>query len=464
MLKKIYVCLTLGLILLCSFGIVEAATIDSLRFSTGPSKVRLVLDSKEIIKYKVTKLDKEIVVDLLQSSCKDNRPIVKDPLIKEISLVSLDKKASRLLIRLNKNCQFNTFTLANPFRLVIDLQKIEKLDKTQPLAAGVEYRFIQDELDGHQFQAHIAIIKPEAAYELHPFSAAGRYNGRGSLLKGANDLKALVAVNSSYFDTDGWVVGVTKDRGKMLSMEELPRSAYINSNGRSSVVKDVSYTAYLQLADGTKIPIKGMNRRRIAEDCVIFNEAYSSSTKTNQWGREIKICKGKVISASNKGNMPIEPGTIIVSGHGVCAGALNGVKVGDSVELVESLGNSEAERAELVVGGGPLLVENNAVKVRAQEEKIPKDIAIGRSPRTALGIRADGALLLVVVDGRSLASCGMSLKELGQFLLKLGAKEGLNFDGGGSSEMVVRGRIVNRPSDGRERLVSMGLGLFKKRN
>ena len=56
----------------------------------------------------------------------------------------------------------------------------------------------------------------------------------------------------------------------------------------------------------------------------------------------------------------------------------------------------------------------------------------------------------------------MTLAELAQYFLKLGAVSAVNYDGGGSSEMVINGKIVNKPSDGRERLVSIGLGLFIK--
>ena len=90
------------------------------------------------------------------------------------------------------------------------------------------------------------------------------------------------------------------------------------------------------------------------------------------------------------------------------------------------------------------------------------DIAHGRAPRAALGLKKDGTLLLLVIDGRSATSSGLTLEELAQYLVKLGAESAVNFDGGGSSEMVINGRIVNKPSDGRERYVSIGLGLFTK--
>ena len=69
---------------------------------------------------------------------------------------------------------------------------------------------------------------------------------------------------------------------------------------------------------------------------------------------------------------------------------------------------------------------------------------------------------MVVVDGRSNNSAGLTLTELATYMLRLGAREAVNFDGGGSSVMAINGQVVNKPSDGRERTVSVGLGLFPR--
>jgi len=313
-----------------------------------------------------------------------------------------------------------------------------------------------------QYRAYIVEVASDAKYTLRPFSAAGPYNGRASLSKRAGVLKLPVAMNASYFDTDGWVIGVTKDNGKLLSIEDSPHSAYICKWGKPKIVKDVAYSGYVELKNGSRLPIKGMNRVRIKDDCVLYNEAYAPSTHTNQWGREVKIRNGIVMAVSTLGNMTIEPGTTVISGHGENAKALAEFRIGDKVKLVEALGNALAAEAETVVGAGPLLLEQGKVNVRTTEENIAADISRGRAPRSAIGIKGDGTMLMVVVDGRSSLSCGMTLEELANFFLRLGAVDAINMDGGGSSEMVINGAIVNRPSDGSERPISMGIGLFAK--
>jgi hypothetical protein len=78
-----------------------------------------------------------------------------------------------------------------------------------------------------------------------------------------------------------------------------------------------------------------------------------------------------------------------------------------------------------------------------------------RHPRSGIGVTADGKVLLVVVDGRRAGwSVGMNLTEFAQLFQFLGATSAMNLDGGGSSVMVVQGKVVNKPSDGRERRVS----------
>jgi hypothetical protein len=102
------------------------------------------------------------------------------------------------------------------------------------------------------------------------------------------------------------------------------------------------------------------------------------------------------------------------------------------------------------VGGHPTLVRDGSI--------VPQDDVCrlcGRNPRTAIGVTATGTILLVVVDGRSPSSVGMTLSKLASYMHSLGAVEALNLDGGGSSTLWIEGSgVVNDPSDGSERRVS----------
>ncbi len=102
-----------------------------------------------------------------------------------------------------------------------------------------------------------------------------------------------------------------------------------------------------------------------------------------------------------------------------------------------------AQGAQQVLSFGPALVENGEVSVTADEE-VGK--AMASNPRTAIAQVGEGHYLMVVADGRTGESSGLSLYEFATFLQGLGAVTAYNLDGGGSSTMVFNGAVVNKPT------------------
>ena len=112
------------------------------------------------------------------------------------------------------------------------------------------------------------------------------------------------------------------------------------------------------------------------------------------------------------------------------------------------------------IGGFPLLVSGRKLRVGSCGAPI-----CGRHPRTGIGVTPKGQILLVVVDGRRRKwSRGMTLLQFARQMRRLGARAAMNLDGGGSSTMVVRGKVVNRPSDGRQRPVSSAVLVRRARD
>lgn len=110
----------------------------------------------------------------------------------------------------------------------------------------------------------------------------------------------------------------------------------------------------------------------------------------------------------------------------------------------------EAFNMYMGIGGGPILVKGDSVHVSYNEE-IFWGSGVGlsnRDPRTAVGYTADGRAILLVTDGRQVASQGFSLPEMAQVMIDLGCTEAINLDGGGSSQMAVTSQLINRPGGG----------------
>ncbi len=100
------------------------------------------------------------------------------------------------------------------------------------------------------------------------------------------------------------------------------------------------------------------------------------------------------------------------------------------------------------LGAGPMLLQDGQYRVTAHDEGFMSTSIPRTHPRTAAGVAANGDLLLLVVDGRQEASRGVNLQELARLMRDAGAVDALNLDGGGSSTLVVRGALVNRPTGG----------------
>ena len=205
--------------------------------------------------------------------------------------------------------------------------------------------------------------------------------------------------------------------------------------------------------------IDGVNWERGENGLIVYNSFFSKTTKTNPYGMEYIIRRGKV-EKIQQNNSVIPQDGYVISVHGTAKDAFSKLKVGDSVTLAEDLGNPW-NNMDWILGAGPRLVESGSVKVTSKEEQFPSDIASGRAPRTAFGVTGTGDYLFMVVDGRQKHSVGCTLQELSSLMKKFGAVDAMNFDGGGSSEMVIGGNVVNVPSDGRERNVGCAFLLLK---
>jgi len=103
-------------------------------------------------------------------------------------------------------------------------------------------------------------------------------------------------------------------------------------------------------------------------------------------------------------------------------------------------------RAENVMVTGPLLCLNSMAEMLDSSS-----FNVSRHPRTAVGIKADGKVILLTVDGRNARSAGMSLFELRKIMKWLGCTSSINLDGGGSTTLWVKNfagnGIVNYPAD-----------------
>ena len=90
------------------------------------------------------------------------------------------------------------------------------------------------------------------------------------------------------------------------------------------------------------------------------------------------------------------------------------------------------------------------------------DHSKSKQPRTMFGVKADKSFVLVVADGRTSTSKGLTAQEQAEVMLSLNCIFASSADGGGSSEMIVNDKIVNKPSDGVERSIGSAIVVHKR--
>jgi len=101
--------------------------------------------------------------------------------------------------------------------------------------------------------------------------------------------------------------------------------------------------------------------------------------------------------------------------------------------------------ADDILTSGPIML------VGGEETEVPqRAFNTNRHPRTAVGKKADGTVVFVVVDGRTNQAFGVSIFELREIMKWLGCVDALNLDGGGSSTMTAGSNIVNMPCDNKK--------------
>jgi hypothetical protein len=194
-----------------------------------------------------------------------------------------------------------------------------------------------------------------------------------------------------------------------------------------------------------------------ASELVQLTPRWGARTPAVAGGVEVVVRDG-VISGSprSRGGTQIPRDGYVLSGSGDAAEFLR--RASGAVELTTALrtkGGVPLLLSDLsgAVSGGPRLVDRGRVAVRSSDEGFRAPglygrFVVGPNPRTVAGVTASGELLLVTIDGRQPGwSAGVSLRDAARVMVALGARDALNLDGGGSTTMVVGGRVVNRPSD-----------------
>jgi len=298
---------------------------------------------------------------------------------------------------------------------------------------------------------------------------------------------ALASINGGYFvigDADGTpgdLAGVSVLDRQLVSEAVAGRTSLILDGPRADVAR--VDTALVATAGGARWPVDGRNREpgfiracggiggdvpteRPLHDVtcidpselIEYRPTFGPTTEPGPGVEAVLDASGVVTQVRSPRGGPIPGDGSVLAGTGDADAWLRthaspGTRV--AVEPRVTIDGAPARPAG-VVNGGPRLVDRDRSVITAAAEGFhhPDNpefyyrFGVRRNPRTLAGVTARGHLLLVTVEGRKPGySVGASFEESALLLRELGAVEGVNLDGGGSTGMTIGATLITRSSD-----------------
>ncbi len=290
-------------------------------------------------------------------------------------------------------------------------------------------------------------------------------------------LAVIGGVNGDFYNlTTGVPIGVVVEDGRLISSNN-PGWFGIGFKADGSSVIGTPDINIKGIVNGKEFSVARFNKAQSDVGAFLFSRDFGANTGSTVPSLEIimnltmgQAAIGKMVIATvseirtNATATPIGENQLVLSVRNDKPGYtdMTQIKVGDEIGFQFNDPSGKWTDVQQVVGGDKILIQNGTIT----SGLATKDY----NPTSAIGVKANGEIVLYQVDGRITASQGASSQEIAQFLYDLGCVHALKLDGGGSSSMISRTpgyaspKIINTPSDGSERANANGILLISKQS
>ena len=343
----------------------------------------------------------------------------------------------------------------------------------QLLMPGVTYeRKLQFTRFGPQSMHILTAPKPAGGlYGLKPVLSNGAAVGRErvtSMQRRAEASATVAGVNGDLFT---WADGIPSSgliQDGVLRTTPHPKRSMLGVDTVGNLRVDRGAMIGTWQGSGPRRPIHLINRPPGPNGTTLYTPSYGATTPTEGGVFEAVLSPFPAatpnaelvgfVSENRRGGTPIPPGGAVLVARGSQAQRMAVEAATAEMVTVRLVLRPEWRDVPEALGGGPELIRQGKPIFRPNEDFGTYHLN-RRHPRTAVGQKADGRIVMLVVDGRRPGySAGMTNFELAQTMMRLGVVTASALDAGGSSTMAFDGQLLSRPSDsGGERLVSEAL-------
>jgi len=307
--------------------------------------------------------------------------------------------------------------------------------------------------------AHVLKVDPsDPTVEIRPGLAGNMITGSEptSIVATRND--ALAAVNGGYFAGPGFPLGMVVIDGELVSNPVNRRSVFAITRTGQPVIEPFEFQGSVITPDNVSLWISSINQHPVAGGVAIFTRHYGPLIPPHALAA---VVRNDLVESLTWGRIMIpDDGYVLTVAASDTDLILKNIRPGQRLRTALQLNpNIDIVSA---LGGGPRLVKDGKEFIPFAWEWFTPHFYSTRTARTAVGITTGGKILFVTVDARNGQNTGMTLQEVAQLMIRLGARDAMNLDGGGSTTMVVGGRLVNDPEDGFERPIASTLLVLRR--
>lgn len=309
----------------------------------------------------------------------------------------------------------------------------------------VEFKHVSTTINGFKQEIFTLEFNPlDERVEFKPVLSFDKIFGFEEMSEICKRTGAYAAINAGFFYEFGDPVGMVVTDGNLLTAAT-GYSPVLVIDEKGVGFKNIKSEVTLIHGNG-KTAINEVNRIGKGKNVVLYTSDFGSTNRAKITHKSIMI-KNDSVTAVISSNQPVHlnEGSYLISFYGESIDLVNklGIKKGDSISL--SIKPKLEEKYHAYECGSMLVKDSKAVAP-------DKDRWVGtlnnRDPRTAIGIKENGNVMMIVVDGRQPGySTGFTGKELADYLVSIGVKDAAMLDGGATSQMFIEGKLQNKPSD-----------------